>query len=70
MSGYDVGPHAAFMQIGSKPEPQRLDAEQIDLGAEQPAGVIFAKAGWLHQRKALVVGRIRPKVSERGGQHD
>ncbi len=54
MAGDDIRPHAEFMDQRAEPEPQRLDAHQVDLATEQPARVIFAKAGGLHHRLGLV----------------
>ena len=44
MAGDDLGLNADLVQIGAQPQAQRLHAQQIDLLAEQPARVIFAKA--------------------------
>ena len=43
MPGDDLR-RADLMQKGAEPQPQRLHAQKIDLFAEQPARVVFAKA--------------------------
>ena len=54
MAGDDVGPDAEFMDQRAEAEPQRLDPHQVDLAAEQPARIVFAKAGGFHHRLGLV----------------
>ena len=49
--------------------PSAADAQQADLLAEQPAGVVFAKSGRLDQRDRLVGGGVRPKVRAWARQH-
>ena len=46
--------HAHFVQKRAEAQPQRLHAHQVDLLLEQPARVIFAKAGRLHHRRGFV----------------
>ena len=58
MAGDDFGLDADVVQIGAQPQPQRLDAQKIDLLAEQPARVIFAKAVGGDQRDILVIRRV------------
>ena len=48
MAGDEFGLHAHLAQQGTKAHAQGLDAHQVDLVSEQPAGVIFAEAGHLH----------------------
>ena len=58
MTGDDLRFDADLMQIGAQPQAQRLDAQKIDLLAEQPARVIFAKAVGGDQRQIFVIGRV------------
>jgi len=62
MAGDDLGLHANGVQIGAQPQTQRLDAQQVDLLAEQPARIIFAKAIGRHQRQIFIVRGIGHKV--------
>ena len=54
MAGDEVRRDAHFVDQRAEPHAQRLHAHQIELGAEQPARVIFAKAGRLHERLLLI----------------
>ena len=54
VTGNDVRPHPEFVDQRAEAEPQRLDTHQVDLAAEQPARIVFAKAGGLHHRLGLV----------------
>ena len=69
MAGDDLGLDADVVQIGAQPQAQRLDAQQVDLLAEQPARVIFAKAVGGDQRQVLVVGGVGDEVGA-GLDHD
>ena len=69
MAGDDLGLNADLVQIGAQPQAQRLDAQKIDLLAEQPARVIFAKAVGGDQRQVLVIGGVGHKVGA-GLDHD
>ena len=60
---------AKLVDVGPQAQAQGLDAEEVDLGAEQPAGVILAKAGGLHEGQVLVVGGLRDEISAGEGQH-
>jgi len=40
--------------FAAQPETERLHSHQIDLGSQQPARIIFAKAGGLHQRLGFI----------------
>ena len=50
VSGHDLRRDAELVNERAEPEPQRLHAHQVELLFEQPAHVVFAKAGGLHQR--------------------
>ena len=65
----DDAPLPLFAEIGSKPKAHGLDAEQADLFAEQPAGIVFAKARGLYQRRRLVGGGVGDNVRARPGKH-
>jgi hypothetical protein len=45
MPGDDLLLDAEFVHQRAEPHAQRLDAHQVDFLAEQPARVVFAKAG-------------------------
>jgi len=49
---------AKFLDVGSQTQAQSLDAKQVDLGAEQPAGVVFPEARGLDQGIVLEVRRL------------
>ena len=53
---------ADFMQIGSEPEPERLDAKKIEFAAEHPARVILAEAVGRDERMVLIVERVGLEV--------
>ena len=65
MTGDDLRLHTYVMQVSAQPKPQRLDAQKVDLLAEQPARVIFAKAVGGYQRQILVIGGVGNKVAAR-----
>jgi hypothetical protein len=69
MTGHNVRLHPALVQVGAKPKAQRLDAVQVDFLLEQPARVVFAKAGRLDQRQALIVRRVGNEIGARFGKH-
>ena len=54
MTRHDLRPDAHLAQQRAEPEPERLHAHEVDLFLEQPAGVVFAKAGGLHHRLGFV----------------
>ena len=54
MAGDHFRLHAQFVDQRAEPNPQRLDAHQVDLAAEQPARVIFAKAGGFNHRLGFI----------------
>jgi hypothetical protein len=60
---------AEFADIGAKTLAKRLDAQQVDLRSEQPAGVVLAKAGRLDQGFALVGGGIGLEIGAGRGRH-
>ena len=53
MPGDDVGLHAHLVHQRADAHAEPLHAHQVDLFAEQPACVIFAKAGRLHHRLGI-----------------
>ena len=59
MPGDDVRFDAKGINERAEAQAQRLDAHQIDLAAEQPARVIFAKAGGFHHRLGFVGISVR-----------
>jgi hypothetical protein len=60
---------AERLDVGAEAEAQRLDAEQVDVGAEQPAGVVLAKAGRLDQGFGLVGDGVGDEVRARNKGH-
>ena len=40
---------AELVDVGPKAKPKRLNAQEVDLGPEQPARVVFTKARRLDQ---------------------
>ena len=54
MPGDDLLPVAEFRDQRAEPHAQRLNPHQVDFLAEQPARVVFAKAGRLHHRLGFV----------------
>src|ERR1700733_6895884 len=67
MARGDPRDRAAFVEIGPKPETQRLDAEQVDFLPEQPARVIFAKAVRRDERLGLILIGVGLQVGTRQG---
>ena len=65
----DDAPLAQFVDVGSEAQAQGLNAQKVDLGAEQPAGVVLPKAGGLHEGQVLVVGGLRDEVRAGEGRH-
>ena len=62
MPGDDLRLDAELVDQRAEPHAERLHAHQVDLLLEQPARVVFAKAGRLHQRLGFIrigVGRER-----------
>src|SRR5260221_14769982 len=74
--GTEVVPHCQFrlyaslVEIGAESESQRLDAEEIDLLAEQPARIIFAKAVRRDERLGLVFVGVGLQIGARGTGHE
>ena len=54
MAGDEFRRHAHVMDERAETKPQGLHAHEVDLLFEQPARVIFAKAGRLHHRGAFI----------------
>ena len=65
MADDDLLGDAEFAKELAEPEPQRLHAHQIELAAEQPARVVFAKPRRLHQRARFVVVAVGQEVGLR-----
>ncbi len=59
MAGDDVRLDAELVNERAEPKPERFHAHQVDFAAEQPARVVFAKAGGFHHR----LGFYRRKCS-------
>ncbi len=59
VAGDDLRLDAEFVDQRAEAEAERLDAHQVDLAAEQPARVIFAKAGGFHHRLGFIGIGIR-----------
>jgi hypothetical protein len=68
VAGDDVGAHAALMDQRAEPQPERLDAHQVDLLREQPAGVVLAKARGLDHRPLLEGEGVRLEPRQRRGK--
>ena len=66
MAGDDLR-RAGFVQIGAQPQPQRLHAVEVDLFAEQPARVVFAKAVGGDQGKVLEIESVGLQIAARLG---
>ena len=64
-----LGVQALGLDVGAQTEAKRLDAEQVDIGAEQPARVVFAKTGRLDQGQVLIVGGVGDQVAAGRGKH-
>ena len=62
MAGDDFRLHPDIVQIGAQAQAQRLDAQQVDLLAEQPTRVIFAKAVGGNQRQILLIGGVGNEI--------
>jgi hypothetical protein len=52
--GDDLLFDAEFCDQRAEPHAERLHAHQVDFFAEQPARVVFAKAGRLHHRLGFI----------------
>jgi hypothetical protein len=48
VAGHDLLLLAEFLDQRAEPHAERLHAHQVDFLPEQPARVVFAKAGGLH----------------------
>ena len=60
---------AELMDIGPQAHAKRLDAQQVEIRAQQPARVVLAKAGWLDQRRDFIGRGVGQEVAARGGEH-
>ena len=54
VAGDDLRLHAHVADERAKPHAERLHAHQVDFFFQQPARVVFAKTGGLHQRRGLI----------------
>ncbi|MNE41074.1 hypothetical protein D3C80_1351260 [compost metagenome] len=61
----DARPNASLVDVGGQAQTQGLDAQEVDLFFQNPAGVVFAEAGRLHQGKGFVLRRIGADVLAR-----
>jgi hypothetical protein len=61
---------AHLLDQGSQTQAKSLDAHEIELGAELPTCVVFAKAGGFHQRRGLISQGVGRKVGTRKGEHE
>ncbi len=68
VADHDAG-LAELLDVGPEPEAQGFHAKQVDLRPEQPARVVFAKAGRLDQGFGLIRQRVRLQVGARRGKH-
>ena len=62
MPGDDLRLDPEFADQGAEPHAERLHAHQVDFFFQEPARVVFAEAGRLHQRGRLIgigIGRQR-----------
>ncbi|MNN82210.1 hypothetical protein D3C81_1991210 [compost metagenome] len=69
MADGDARAHADLVGIGGQAQAQRLNAQQVDLFFQNPAGVVFAEAGRLHQGDGFILRRIGSDVLA-GLQHE
>jgi hypothetical protein len=67
--GDDFLPYAQFRDQRAEPHAQRLNPHQVDFLTEQPARVIFAKAGGLHHRLGFIGISVRYQSWLRLGKH-
>ena len=56
---------ADLVDISGQAKAQRLNAEKVDLFFQDPARVVFAETGRLHQGKGLILRRIGADVLAR-----
>ena len=61
---------AALGKKGRHAETDGVEAHEVDFLGEEPARVVFAKAGGLDERVALEVGRVGFEIGARTGQHE
>jgi hypothetical protein len=62
MAGHHLRLHSTLMEESPESSSNDSYAVEIELLFEHPAGIIFAKVGWLDERKALKfdgIGRNR-----------
>jgi hypothetical protein len=67
--GDDFPGCAEFRDQRAQPHAQRLNAHQVDLFTEQPARVVFAKAGCLHHRLGFIGVGVRNQHGFRLRKH-
>ena len=69
MSDNEALRHTALVGERRQTKPDGIETHQVDLIGKQPAGIVLAKAGGLHERQALEVGRVGLEVGARSGKH-
>ena len=62
MPCYHLRFYADFVEVGSESEPQHLNARKIELLAEKPACIIFAKAVRGDERPTFIFDAFTPTV--------
>src|SRR6516164_2455857 len=60
---------ATLVDQGSQAQAQSLDAHEVEVGSEQPASVVLAKARGLHQRRHLIVEAVGGEVGTGRRKH-
>lgn len=65
MTGGDARGDAKFMEESPEPKPERLDAEEIEFRAEQPARIVFAEAVGGDERFVFVGQRVGLEIGAR-----
>ena len=63
VAGDELRLDAQLVDQRAEAKPQRLHAHQVDLFAEQPARVVFAKAGGLHHRLGFIGVGVRGRAT-------
>ncbi|MNY17815.1 hypothetical protein D3C86_1511560 [compost metagenome] len=61
----DARTNAGLVDVGGQTQAQGLDAQEVDLFFQNPAGVVFAEAGRLHQGDGFILRRIGADVLAR-----
>ena len=63
MADDDPGRHAKLVRIGRKAQTQGLDAKEVDLLLQDPAGVVLTKPVWLDERCVLESKGVGDEIS-------